>query len=76
MRTLFSSLILLFAASFQVSDVMSFAIRRVARALEPRVLGHLSTASSTFRSMSAHDDSAEKTEEEKARIKAEREARK
>jgi hypothetical protein len=80
MRTIIISCIWIAVTALQVSNVMSFTTllsRRAAQILAPR-LGwrSASSSSSSIRWMTTQDAPVEKTEEEKAVIKAEREARK
>jgi hypothetical protein len=85
MRTLccFWTVVVVTALLLQVTDVMSFALRRAgARAafsMAPRIVGRGQSSiatTTTMRWMSTQDAPTEKTEEEKAAIKAVREARK
>jgi len=72
---LFLFCFLVVALSLQVSDVMSFSLRRGVAAFVPLASRRVAISSS-FRWMSAQEPAVEKTEEEKAAIKAAREARK
>lgn len=74
MRSILSCLCIV-ALSLQVSDVMSFSLRRGVTAFAPLASRRVAVSSS-FRWMSAQEPTVEKTEEEKAAIKAAREARK
>ena len=76
MRIVSSCCLLVLVSALQALDAMSFSLRRAVLSLEPRLVRHRSIASSTPRWMSTQDAPVEKTEEEKAAIKAAREARK
>lgn len=73
---LFLFCFLVVALSLQVSDVMSFSLRRGVAAFAPITNRRVAVVSSSLRWMSAQEPAVEKTEEEKAAIKAAREARK
>lgn len=73
-RVSFSSSVIVFLLALHVSDVMSFAVRRGAALLAPGVAARAIGPFASRCWMSAQD--IEKTEEETARIKAEREERK